>query len=53
MRSSTSGSLSNVLLTTTPVTDEGITALLHFCHSLSNAWSTSTADTDEGITGFV
>jgi hypothetical protein len=31
-------SLADVLLNNTPVTDEGIAALLLFCHLLSNAW---------------
>ena len=44
-------SLSNVLLTHTAVTDEGITALVQYCHSLSNVLLTNTAVTDEGRLG--
>ena len=45
-------SLSNASLTSTAVTDVGITALLQLCHLLPDVWLTNTAVTDEGITVF-
>ena len=41
------------VLTNTAVTDEGITALVQYCHTLSSVLLTNTAVTDAGIRALV